>query len=292
MAGSPRGARQRLRGGARRGRPPRGDRAGGRAGAAGDVLVIAGKGHEQGQELADGVKRAFDDVDRRREALRCAPGLATAGGGRAHEGVGRRAHCARGRGERGPPPAGAGEPPEPRAARAARAGGVTIDSRAVAPGDLFVGLRGEHARRRRLRRRSAATPGAWGVLVGAEHAAPSRHPQGCGYAGGVASSRPPATRSLGLQALARACWRLRPLGARVVAITGSTGKTSTKDILAALLAPGRAGGRARRTTTPRSGCRSPSSSAHRTEVLVLEMAMRGPRPDRRADGDRASPTSA
>jgi UDP-N-acetylmuramoyl-L-alanyl-D-glutamate--2,6-diaminopimelate ligase len=37
----------------------------------GDVLVIAGKGHEQGQELADGVKVPFDDVTVAREALRC-----------------------------------------------------------------------------------------------------------------------------------------------------------------------------------------------------------------------------
>jgi UDP-N-acetylmuramoyl-L-alanyl-D-glutamate--2,6-diaminopimelate ligase len=35
-----------------------------------DVVVIAGKGHEQGQELADGVKVAFDDVSVAREALR------------------------------------------------------------------------------------------------------------------------------------------------------------------------------------------------------------------------------
>ncbi|HST56740.1 MAG TPA: UDP-N-acetylmuramoyl-L-alanyl-D-glutamate--2,6-diaminopimelate ligase [Solirubrobacteraceae bacterium] len=37
---------------------------------AGDVLVIAGKGHEQGQELAGGVKVAFDDVTVARDALR------------------------------------------------------------------------------------------------------------------------------------------------------------------------------------------------------------------------------
>ncbi|HEX3692788.1 MAG TPA: UDP-N-acetylmuramoyl-L-alanyl-D-glutamate--2,6-diaminopimelate ligase [Solirubrobacteraceae bacterium] len=37
----------------------------------GDVLVIAGKGHEQGQELAGGVKVPFDDVTVAREALRC-----------------------------------------------------------------------------------------------------------------------------------------------------------------------------------------------------------------------------
>jgi UDP-N-acetylmuramoyl-L-alanyl-D-glutamate--2,6-diaminopimelate ligase len=37
---------------------------------AGDVLVIAGKGHEQGQEFADGHKLPFDDVGVAREALR------------------------------------------------------------------------------------------------------------------------------------------------------------------------------------------------------------------------------
>jgi len=36
----------------------------------GDVLVIAGKGHEQGQELAGGRKVPFDDVEVAREALR------------------------------------------------------------------------------------------------------------------------------------------------------------------------------------------------------------------------------
>jgi UDP-N-acetylmuramoyl-L-alanyl-D-glutamate--2,6-diaminopimelate ligase len=36
----------------------------------GDVVVIAGKGHEQGQEFADGVKLPFDDVEVARDALR------------------------------------------------------------------------------------------------------------------------------------------------------------------------------------------------------------------------------
>jgi UDP-N-acetylmuramoyl-L-alanyl-D-glutamate--2,6-diaminopimelate ligase len=45
------------------------DRAVGLAGA-GDVVVIAGKGHEQGQEFEGGRKVPFDDVTVAREALR------------------------------------------------------------------------------------------------------------------------------------------------------------------------------------------------------------------------------
>ena len=40
----------------------------------GDVVVIAGKGHEQGQEFAGGRKEPFDDVAVAREALRAAAG--------------------------------------------------------------------------------------------------------------------------------------------------------------------------------------------------------------------------
>jgi UDP-N-acetylmuramoyl-L-alanyl-D-glutamate--2,6-diaminopimelate ligase len=41
----------------------------------GDVVLIAGKGHEQGQELAGGVKVPFDDVTVARECLRALQGV-------------------------------------------------------------------------------------------------------------------------------------------------------------------------------------------------------------------------
>jgi UDP-N-acetylmuramoyl-L-alanyl-D-glutamate--2,6-diaminopimelate ligase len=44
--------------------------------APGDVVVIAGKGHEQGQEFEDGRKEPFDDVTVAREALRSRLGAA------------------------------------------------------------------------------------------------------------------------------------------------------------------------------------------------------------------------
>jgi UDP-N-acetylmuramoyl-L-alanyl-D-glutamate--2,6-diaminopimelate ligase len=44
--------------------------------AAGDVVVIAGKGHEQGQEFENGRKEPFDDVTVAREALRSRLGAA------------------------------------------------------------------------------------------------------------------------------------------------------------------------------------------------------------------------
>ena len=47
---------------------------------AGDVLVIAGKGHEQGQEFAEGRKLAFDDVEIAREALRARRAAVTPAG--------------------------------------------------------------------------------------------------------------------------------------------------------------------------------------------------------------------
>jgi UDP-N-acetylmuramoyl-L-alanyl-D-glutamate--2,6-diaminopimelate ligase len=43
--------------------------------ASGDVVIIAGKGHEQGQEFENGRKEPFDDVTVAREALRALPAV-------------------------------------------------------------------------------------------------------------------------------------------------------------------------------------------------------------------------
>jgi UDP-N-acetylmuramoyl-tripeptide--D-alanyl-D-alanine ligase len=149
--------------------------------------------------------------------------------------------------------------------------GAAIDSRAVAPGDLFIGLRGEHIDGG-SHALQALQAGAWGALVSAEHADALLASATDGVV--LAHADPLA----GLQALAGA-WRaeLVERGARVVAITGSTGKTSTKDILAALLR-----GRLRTAATPANlnteiGLPLAILAAPGdTECLVLEMAMRGP----------------
>jgi UDP-N-acetylmuramoyl-tripeptide--D-alanyl-D-alanine ligase len=144
---------------------------------------------------------------------------------------------------------------------------VVIDSRGVGPGDLFVGLPGEHVDGGTFAA-GALEAGVWGVLVAEEHAAGLRStsPQSV-----VAVEEPLAA----LGALARA-WR-RELGAKVIGITGSTGKTSTKDLLAAMLRP-----QLRTVAThanlnteiglPLTILGAPAG----TEALVLEMAMRGP----------------
>ncbi|MCW3067628.1 MAG: UDP-N-acetylmuramoyl-tripeptide--D-alanyl-D-alanine ligase [Solirubrobacterales bacterium] len=147
---------------------------------------------------------------------------------------------------------------------------ASIDSRLARAGDLFFGLRGErsdggsHALQ-------ALTAGAWGVLVAPEHAAEAARERA---AGAVLEHPDPLTA---LQRLALA-WRheLRAAGAKVVAITGSTGKTSTKDILAALLASQlRTAASAANLNTeiglPLAILAAPGDS----QVLVLELAMRG-----------------
>jgi len=147
---------------------------------------------------------------------------------------------------------------------------AVIDSRAVEAGDLFVGLPGDNVDGGRFAPQALAD-GAWGVLVAPEHAEAARcAPGGRDGVPLLAADDPLAA----LQRLATA-WR-RALGAQVVGITGSTGKTSTKDVLAGMLAPHRAvtATRANYNTEiglPLTVLEAPPA----TEVLVLEMAMRG-----------------
>ncbi|MGH2841647.1 MAG: UDP-N-acetylmuramoyl-tripeptide--D-alanyl-D-alanine ligase, partial [Solirubrobacteraceae bacterium] len=140
---------------------------------------------------------------------------------------------------------------------------VTIDSRDVQPGDLFVGLPGTRVDGGRFAEQALAD-GAWGVLVAPDHASVDRP-------GVVISSDDPLAA---LQALARS-WR-RALGAQVVGITGSTGKTSTKDLLAAMLAQDRRVVASAQNLNTEIGLPLTILGAPpETEALVLEMAMRG-----------------
>jgi len=143
--------------------------------------------------------------------------------------------------------------------------GVSIDSRALAPGELFVGLRGRRDDGGRFAARAIAA-GAWGVLARPEHLA------GLSGSASVLLGAPDPLAALG--ALARE--HRHALGASVIAVTGSTGKTATKDILAALLAHSRptvASDRNLNTDigVPLTILRAPAGTA----ALVLELAMRG-----------------
>jgi UDP-N-acetylmuramoyl-tripeptide--D-alanyl-D-alanine ligase len=158
-----------------------------------------------------------------------------------------------------------GEPGSPRRA--------TIDSAATGAGDLFYGLRGERADGGEFAP-AAIEAGAWGVVIGPA----------------ARSQLSPDTRDnvaldlegawvfvvddplVALQSLARA-YR-RALGARVVGITGSVGKTSVKDIARALL-PGAVHANSENLNTEIGLPLTVLEAPPETDVLVLEMAMRG-----------------
>lgn len=143
---------------------------------------------------------------------------------------------------------------------------AVIDSREAGPGALFVGLAGHSTDGGRFAPQALAA-GAWGVLTTPEHAEAAR----CAVPGTLIAADHPLEA---MQRLAIA-WR-RELGAHVIGVTGSTGKTSTKDLLLALLSPHR------RTVASRSNFNTEIGlpleilcAPAGTEVLVLEMAMRG-----------------
>jgi UDP-N-acetylmuramoyl-tripeptide--D-alanyl-D-alanine ligase len=140
---------------------------------------------------------------------------------------------------------------------------AVIDSRQVGPNDLFVGLPGATADGGEFAQK-ALDAGAWGVIVSPGYAD--------GLSGGaVISADDPL---IAMQALARA-WR-RELNARVVGVTGSTGKTSTKDILATILRAHLTTHANKENLNTEIGLPLTILEAERgTEAMVLEMAMRG-----------------
>jgi UDP-N-acetylmuramoyl-tripeptide--D-alanyl-D-alanine ligase len=145
---------------------------------------------------------------------------------------------------------------------------AVIDSREVEEGDLFVGLRGEHADGGRFAA-DALRAGAWGALVRADWARE--------LAGSPAAERrwllSSADPLAAIQSLARH-WR-HQLDSKVVAITGSTGKTSVKDVCRAIL-PGHVHVSPENYNTEIGLPLAVLAAPEDTEALVLEMGMRGP----------------
>jgi UDP-N-acetylmuramoyl-tripeptide--D-alanyl-D-alanine ligase len=151
---------------------------------------------------------------------------------------------------------------------------AVIASNEARAGDLFFGLRGERVDGGEFAA-AALEAGAWGAVIGPTAArstlgsdSGSKVDHGAGGGWVFAVEDPLAA----LQALARA-WR-RELGARVVGVTGSVGKTSVKDIARALL-PGRVHANRENLNTEIGLPLTVLEAPPQTDVLVLEMAMRG-----------------
>ncbi|HKH40534.1 MAG TPA: UDP-N-acetylmuramoyl-tripeptide--D-alanyl-D-alanine ligase [Solirubrobacterales bacterium] len=150
---------------------------------------------------------------------------------------------------------------------------VVIDSREVREGDLFVGLPGERFDGGEFGA-GALRQGAWGILVSTQWGRELTMQRNVGATeeggGWVLGAADPLAS---LQSLARA-WR-EELACRVVGITGSTGKTSVKDICRALL-PGEVHASPENYNTEIGMPLAMLGASEGTDVLVLEMGMRGP----------------
>ncbi|MBI4897955.1 MAG: UDP-N-acetylmuramoyl-tripeptide--D-alanyl-D-alanine ligase [Actinobacteria bacterium] len=145
---------------------------------------------------------------------------------------------------------------------------ATIDSRGAGAGDLFFGLPGESHDGGAFAA-DALRREAWGVVVAQRHFEDAAAVCGTGQA--VFGVEDPV---VALGAIANR-WR-HELGARVIGVTGSTGKTSTKDILAATIGKTHAVVATSANFNTEIGLPLTVLDAPPgTEVLVLEMAMRG-----------------
>ena len=143
-----------------------------------------------------------------------------------------------------------------------------IDTRKLEGGELFFGLPGENVDGGRFGS-EAIRCGAWGVVVGREHAGdigPDDAGEGAAWVFAVVDP---------LQAMQNLAseWR-REIGAKVVGITGSVGKTSVKDMTRDLL-PGFVHASEQNMNTEIGVPLTILAAEPGTEFLVLEMAMRG-----------------
>ncbi len=142
--------------------------------------------------------------------------------------------------------------------------GVTTDSRAVKPGELFVALKGGNFDGHDYCAK-AVELGAAGVVV--SHAVE-------GLPAGVAVFMVRDTL-LAYQQLAHA-YRLKQQGLKVFAITGSNGKTSTKDLLAACLGAKYNVVKTQGNFNNEIGLPKTLLSIEQdTDIAVVEMGMRG-----------------
>lgn len=149
--------------------------------------------------------------------------------------------------------------------------GATIDSRNVPEGSLFVGLKGDT---------QDGGMFAWDALRAGAAAALVGESSWMWIEGDVLPLGKPVVLAKDPLAALQSAGRiaLERLGAKTIAVTGSTGKTTTKDILVAMLraAGARAEGTPGNMNTEIGVPLALLGLPEGTEVAVVEMGMRGP----------------